>query len=136
MDSQPPPLTLALHLGAPVDNQLGLVVPALVVEIENSGAAAAEIPELGLPMLLRLETRLERAGARLVRAAGTGKPVTPRTRVLAAGERVRVTVSPLDDGPGESPLDEGEWTATVCLDQRCSNPVTLRVARHGRHGPP
>jgi hypothetical protein len=131
MDSQPAPasLTLELRLGDPVDTQLGLEVPALVLEIVNTGGADAEIPESGVSMFLRLQTRLERAGVEHARSAGTGKQVAPRTRMLPAGERVKVTVSPLDDGPGESPLDEGAWTARVCLDQQCSNPVTLQVAR-------
>jgi hypothetical protein len=40
-----------------------------------------------------------------------------------------VQVSPLDDGPGESPLAEGTWTATICLGDACSNAVSLAVAK-------
>lgn len=126
-------LALELTLGAPVDNRFGLVVPELVLTIRNPGSTEVEIPEAGLPMLLALRTRLVRDGAAdgapIERSAGTGKPMAPRRRPLGAGEAARVTVSPLDDGPGESPLDEGTWTATICLGAACSNPVALVVAK-------
>lgn len=129
METSPPSLTLELRLGAPVDNRLGLEVPGLVLAIVNTAAAEVEIPEAGLSMLLRLRTHLARGDERLTRSAGTGKPVTPKTRKLAPGDRVEVKVSPLDDGPGESPLAEGEWSVKICLDAACSNEVALPVAR-------
>jgi hypothetical protein len=80
-------------------------------------------------MMLELRTKLARGGESLERSAGTGKPVVPNTRKLPAGQSVRVQVSPLDDGPGESPLAEGTWTATICLGDTCSNAVSLAVAK-------
>jgi hypothetical protein len=62
-------------------------------------------------------------------AAGTGKPVTPKLRKLPAGQSVQVTISPLDNGPGENPLAEGTWQATVCLGEVCSNSVALAVTK-------
>jgi len=124
---EPPAIKLELAAGRPVDNRLGLDVPALVLTIHNPGPAGVEIPADGLPMLLALRTHLARGADRVVRSAGTGKPVAPRTRTLAAGASVEVTVSPLDDGPGESPLDAGTWTASICLGETCSNEIELAV---------
>jgi hypothetical protein len=122
-------VTLELALGAPVDNRFGLVVPGLQLTIRNDTAAELEVPETGISMMLSLRTKLVRGAETLERSAGTGKPVTPKTRKLAAGQSVRVMVSPLDDGPGESPLAEGAWTATICLGDTCSNPVSLAVTK-------
>lgn len=122
-------LTLELMLGPPVDNRLGLVVPELQLTIRNRGTTEVDIPEPGISMLLALRTTLVRGNATEHRAAGTGKPVTPKLRKLPAGQSVQVTISPLDDGPGESPLAEGTWQATVCLGELCSNTVALAVAK-------
>lgn len=122
-------LTLELALGPPVDNRFGLVVPELRLTIRNDGAAEADIPELGISMMMSLRTTLVRGSETEHRAAGTGKPVTPKLRKLPAGQSVQVTISPLDDGPGESPLAEGTWQATVCLGEVCSNRLALAVAK-------
>ena len=122
-------VTLELALGAPVDNRFGLVVPELELTIRNDTPAEVDLPESGMSMMLSLRTRLVRDAESLQRSVGTGKPVTPKMRKLAAGQSERVTVSPLDDGPGESPLAEGTWTATVCLGDTCSNAVSLAVTK-------
>jgi hypothetical protein len=122
-------ITLALALGPPVDNRFGLVVPELQLTIRNDGAAEVDIPEPGISMMLALRTTLVRGSETEHRAAGTGKPVTPKLRKLPAGQSVQVTISPLDDGPGESPLAEGTWQATVCLGEVCSNSMALAVAK-------
>jgi len=122
-------LELELATGAPVDNRLGLVVPQLVLTIRNDTAADVEIPAHGLPMMLALQTKLVHGDEAIERSAGTGKQVAPRLRTLPAGQSVQVNVSPLDDGPGESALDEGAWTATICLGAVCSNAVSFSVAK-------
>jgi len=127
-----PALKLELALGPAVDNRFGLVVPGLVLTIRNDGTADVDVPATGLSMMLALRTRLVQGGQEgttVERSAGTGKPVAPKTRKLAAGQSVRVEVSPLDDGPGESPLATGTWTATICLGDACSNAVALAVAK-------
>jgi hypothetical protein len=122
-------LTLELALGPPVDNRFGLVVSELQLTIRNTGTEEADIPEPGISMMLSLRTTLVRGSDTEHRAAGTGKPVTPKQRKLPAGQSVQVTISPLDDGPGESPLAEGTWQATVCLGEVCSNSVALAVTK-------
>ncbi len=122
-------LTLELALGPPVDNRFGLAVSELQLTIRNTGAAEVDIPEPGISMMLSLRTTLVRGSETEHRAAGTGKPVTPKQRKLPAGQSVQVTISPLDDGPGESPLAEGTWQATVCLGEVCSSSVALAVAK-------
>jgi hypothetical protein len=122
-------LTLELVPGPPVDNRFGLVVPELRLTIRNRGTTEVDIPEPGISMMLALRTTLVRGSETEHRGAGTGKQVAPKVRTLAAGQSVQVTISPLDDGPGESPLAEGTWQATVCLGELCSNPVALAVAK-------
>jgi hypothetical protein len=122
-------LSLDLAPGDPVDNRFGLEVKGLVLTIRNDGAADVDVPESGLSMKIELATHLERGAEKLVRSAGTGKPFTPRMRKLAPRETVTVKVSPLDDGPGESPLAEGTWQAKICLGSACSNTVELTVAK-------
>jgi hypothetical protein len=122
-------LTLELGIGPPVDNRFGLVVPELQLTIRNRGTTEVDVPESGISMMLSLRTTLVRGNETEHRGAGTGKPVAPKLRKLPAGQSVQVAISPLDDGPGESPLAEGTWRATVCLGELCSNEVALVVAK-------
>lgn len=81
-------ITLELVLGPAVDNRFGLVVPELQLTIRDSGTAEVDIPSRDLDDAVAAQTRV-RGSETEHRAAGTGKPVTPKLRKLPAGRACR-----------------------------------------------
>lgn len=137
-------ISLGLELSdQTLGSHMGILVPSLKLKITNMSKHTIEVPESGLSMLLSLRVILLRGGHQLIRAAGVGEKYPITMEGLAPGESTTVEISPLDDGPGEVPLEPGTYNASVCITPapelgqlssfaerfggNCSEPVELIV---------
>lgn len=95
--------------------QFGIRTPLLELVIRNVGLQPVMIPKEGYPLLFSLCVCLTRNHETIYHAAGGGKMVRIDTEPLPPGERKKLILSPLDDGPGESPLETGVYEVSVCI---------------------
>jgi hypothetical protein len=92
-----------------------LAVPALDLEISNQSGAAIMVPEEGYSLLFSLRLILESKDETLYRGAGSSIISPVKLRTLPPSESLTVSLSPLENGPGESPLKPGTYQAKVCI---------------------
>lgn len=128
-----------------VGNHFGIRVPIVRVEMKNLSDETMEVPCQGLPMLLSLQIILTRGEERIIRGVGVGDRVPISMCSLKPGETMIVEMSPLENGPGETPIEPGSYIAAVCIipqgelgqsstfadrfGGQCTNSIELRVSK-------
>ena len=114
MDIEQQSLELILAESTPSE-MFGLRSTELNIKFSNNGNGAIELPESNLGRLASIELVLVSETDTIVRRAGVSKAIQPATSTLGKGETIELNVSPFDDGPTESPLPVGHYTATVSV---------------------
>ena len=127
---------------------LGLSVPLVMLTIENRGAAAVEVPALGVDLLLSLRLMLSQGDRVEQRESTLLRPWTVSVEPLPPGQRRLQAVSPLSSGREDVRLLPGSYRLRVCVQPArearypstfteryggvCSNELTITVSSRRR----
>lgn len=155
--SQPPAAPrLSLELAEMKErtgSELGLVVPMLLVTLASQGGPA-EVPQVGVDLILSLRVSLTSRSARAGAAGRTElrhatllRPWTVQLGPLLPGEPLRQGLSPLSVERRDVPLAPGRYRVSVCVPPSeqaaypsaftdrfgglCSNEIEIEVKRRG-----
>lgn len=133
-------------------SEFGLVVPMLLVTLASQGGPA-EVPQVGVDLILSLRVSLTALSARAGAAAGRTelrhatllRPWTVQLGPLLPGEPLRQGLSPLSVERRDVPLAPGRYRVSVCVPPSeqaaypsaftdrfgglCSNELELEVKR-------
>ncbi len=125
--------------------EFGLSLPMLLLLVRNDGPGEAQVPDLGIAMLLSLQVELHGAGRSEQRHATLYRAWPVTLSALAPGAVLQQGVSALSQGQRDLPLPLGSHQVKVCVQAEpqaaypsaftktygglCSNEVTIEVKR-------